>query len=237
LVAGIWEYYKPVGYLEGLLTEKIATESIRFSRLLTFERELTNGINMFNWNGLDRLLRYQGTINRQLFQAIRELERMQERRKAEMTPISGPNGMADTSAGTLLVAANSSLSRENPESPKDGAERSEESHLEFSEWHQVPLIIDPRQVKSEHNSQVSRETVNYETNPTGTNLERSPTQASRKAPASPKVSLAEQATKALGLPPMEHQPTANSSANEERESVKKETSSEDILVRPKSIKS
>jgi len=50
--------------------------------------------------------------------------------------------------------------------------------------------------------------------------------ASGKAPASPKV-----------LPPMEHQPAANSSANEERESVKKETSSEDILVRPKSIKS
>ena len=51
------------------------------SRILTFERELTKGINMFSWNGLDRLLRYQGSINRQLFQAMRELERMQERRK------------------------------------------------------------------------------------------------------------------------------------------------------------
>jgi len=70
LVAGIWEYYKPVGYLEGLLTEKIATESIRFSRLLTFESKLVDGINLFSWNGLDRLLRYQGTINRQLFQAM-----------------------------------------------------------------------------------------------------------------------------------------------------------------------
>src|ERR1700751_630376 len=39
LVDGIWEYYQPVGYMEGLLTEKIATESIRYSRLLDFESQ------------------------------------------------------------------------------------------------------------------------------------------------------------------------------------------------------
>ena len=39
LVAGIWEYYDPVGFMEELLTEKIAAESIRFSRLLAYESD------------------------------------------------------------------------------------------------------------------------------------------------------------------------------------------------------
>jgi len=200
LVAGIWEYYKPVGYLEGLLTEKIATESIRFSRLLTFERELTKGINMFSWNGLDRLLRYQGTINRQLFQAMRELERMQERRKAETTPKDGMSALADSSTETLTVAEESRLSRDDSESRPHGAAKSEERLLEFSEWEQVPLIIDPRQGGGGQN------TANYGTNPTT----QPPKAAPRKDPAPPKPSLAERATKALGLPPMQNPPEGSS---------------------------
>jgi hypothetical protein len=51
LVAGIWEHYRPVGYMEGLLTEKIIAESIRFSRLLTYEGKYVGEQRAFYWEG------------------------------------------------------------------------------------------------------------------------------------------------------------------------------------------
>jgi hypothetical protein len=86
VVAGIWEHYQPVGYMEGLLTEKIITESIRFARLLTYEGKFVGAKGAFHWEGVDRILRFQSATNRQLFQAIHELERMQEKRKGESNP-------------------------------------------------------------------------------------------------------------------------------------------------------
>jgi hypothetical protein len=85
LVAGIWEYYGPVDYMEGLLTEKVITESIRFSRLMDYESKYVGERQAFHMNGVDRILRFQGAINRQLFQAMKELERMQDKRKAKPT--------------------------------------------------------------------------------------------------------------------------------------------------------
>jgi len=52
LVAGIWEHYQPVGYMEGLLTEKIIAESIRFSRLLTYEAKDVAEDRAFHWQGM-----------------------------------------------------------------------------------------------------------------------------------------------------------------------------------------
>ena len=83
LVDGIWEYYQPEGYMEGLLTEKIATESIRFSRLLDYESKYLGQKQAFYFQGVDRVLRFQSAINRQLFQTIHELERLQANRKAQ----------------------------------------------------------------------------------------------------------------------------------------------------------
>ncbi len=82
LVAGIWEYYQPSGYMEELLTEKIAAESIRYSRFLSFESTSIGEKRAFHWDGVDRILRFQSAINRQLFQAMHELEHLQEKRKA-----------------------------------------------------------------------------------------------------------------------------------------------------------
>ena len=82
-VNGIWEYYQPEGYMEGLLTEKIATESIRFSRLLDYQSKYLGQKQAFHFQGVDRVLRFQSAINRQLFQTIHELERLQANRKAQ----------------------------------------------------------------------------------------------------------------------------------------------------------
>ena len=80
-----------MGYMEGLLTEKIIAESIRFARLLAYEGKFVGEKGAFHWEGVDRILRFQSATNRQLFQAIHELERMQEKRKGK----SNPSNMAD----------------------------------------------------------------------------------------------------------------------------------------------
>lgn len=90
LVAGIWEYYEPVGYMEELLTEKIATESIRLSRFFHYESDYVGKREAFQLDCVDRILRFQSAINRQLFQAMHELERLQDIRKAN--PSSPANG-------------------------------------------------------------------------------------------------------------------------------------------------
>ncbi len=86
LAAGIWENYEPVGYMEGLLTEKVITESIRLSRLLEFESQYLGQKHAFHMAGVDRILRFQSSINRQLFQTIKELERVQDKRKEKPSP-------------------------------------------------------------------------------------------------------------------------------------------------------
>src|SRR5271168_3289867 len=58
LVAGIWEYYQPVGYMEELLTDKIVTESIRYSRFLAYESRYVGEQQAFYWQGVDRILRF-----------------------------------------------------------------------------------------------------------------------------------------------------------------------------------
>ena len=84
-----------MGYMEGLLTEKIITESIRFARLLAYEGKFVGEKGAFHWEGVDRVLRFQSATNRQLFQAIHELERMQEKRKGESNPSKGSDRVPD----------------------------------------------------------------------------------------------------------------------------------------------
>jgi hypothetical protein len=104
LVAGVWEHYKPGSYMEEIVAEKIATECIRCSRFLAYESDFKT--EAFCWDGVDRILRFQSAINRQLFQAMHELERLQEIRKANSSspangsdrePDGGGNGSAAAS--------------------------------------------------------------------------------------------------------------------------------------------
>jgi hypothetical protein len=79
----IWSYYAPVGFMEELLVEKIVCESVRYGRLLGYEREEFGRRHAFFNPAVDRVLRYQGAINRQLFQAVKQLEELQAKRKAQ----------------------------------------------------------------------------------------------------------------------------------------------------------
>lgn len=73
------EHYKPVGPMEHFLVEKVAIETIRYGRLVNREQNLQHDY----WAIVKLATRYQSAINRQLFEAIKEVERLQSKRKAE----------------------------------------------------------------------------------------------------------------------------------------------------------
>jgi hypothetical protein len=59
VLKGIARYYKPVGFMDRLLVEKLTTETIRFSRLLAHQQRKLNRINAFWGHSVDWTLRYQ----------------------------------------------------------------------------------------------------------------------------------------------------------------------------------
>ncbi len=81
---GVYNHYQPVGFMENLWAEKIATEALRFARLIGYEHG-----KMMLWtfpffdSTSDRILRYQTKANRGMAEAIKELERLQAKRKDE----------------------------------------------------------------------------------------------------------------------------------------------------------
>jgi hypothetical protein len=86
LLTSLTEQYQPLGVLEELLVEKIATESVRFRRLLAYENTEFDREHAWLKQGVDKLGRYQAAVNRQLFQCIAQLERLQRLRSGDFVP-------------------------------------------------------------------------------------------------------------------------------------------------------
>src|SRR5271163_187929 len=82
MVERIYGHYRPEGVMEELLVDKVVTESVRFARLLLYERQELSRDNPFWGQAPDRVLRYQSAINRQLTRAIEQLEELQAARNA-----------------------------------------------------------------------------------------------------------------------------------------------------------
>src|SRR5271168_2015494 len=82
MVERIYGHYRPEGVMEELLVDKVVTESVRFARLLLYERQELSRDNPFLGQAPDRVLRYQSAINRQLTRAIEQLEEVQAARNA-----------------------------------------------------------------------------------------------------------------------------------------------------------
>jgi hypothetical protein len=100
----IRDSYRPVGAMEEFLVEKIVTESVRYARLLGYEKRIIGGKYAFYETGVDKILRYQASINRQLFQTMKVLDDLQEKRKTN--PDSpGPTGVTSSIAATEDDAA------------------------------------------------------------------------------------------------------------------------------------
>jgi len=98
---------KPIGELENILTERVISNTWRLKRCLKIEKNLmeyekNNELNDFDIGGLekqskrnsvlsmvsshliDRIIRYETTIERGIFRALHELERIQSKRKGEL---------------------------------------------------------------------------------------------------------------------------------------------------------
>lgn len=78
-----WYHYAPVGDLEKLCVEKIAVESLRQARLLGHEQDIFAWGAPFEARSIDKLVRYESSVSRQLEKAIEQLERLQEERQAD----------------------------------------------------------------------------------------------------------------------------------------------------------
>ncbi len=76
MVTSIYDHYQPANAMEELLVDKVVTEAVRFSRLLSHEGEELRRKNPFWGQAPDRLQRYQTAINRQLTKAIEQLEEL-----------------------------------------------------------------------------------------------------------------------------------------------------------------
>ena len=86
LLASLQQDLEPVGTLEEVLVEKIAQEYWRLGTAAWHEAEALTKENPFTKMSIDRILRYQTTINRQLFQAMNQLERLQRLRQGDHVP-------------------------------------------------------------------------------------------------------------------------------------------------------
>ncbi len=86
LLNNLQQDLEPVGTLEQVLVEKIAQEYWRLSVAAWHEAEELEIAKPFSKTGVYRVMRYQTTINRQLFQAMNQLERLQRLRKGDNVP-------------------------------------------------------------------------------------------------------------------------------------------------------
>ena len=86
LLSNLQQDLGPVGTLEEVLVEKIAQEYWRLSVAAWHEAEEFELARPFSKTGVYRVMRYQTTINRQLFQAMNQLERLQRLRKGDNVP-------------------------------------------------------------------------------------------------------------------------------------------------------
>jgi hypothetical protein len=94
----LWEQYQPETPIEVLLFDKIAANLIRFRRLLTFEAKYSVNDYPLNPSWLaraDSISRNQAAVWRQFVQDIRELERVQQQRKAGTVKGQASKGQAE----------------------------------------------------------------------------------------------------------------------------------------------
>jgi hypothetical protein len=76
------EHYQPEGFMEEFWVEKIAIEKLRLRRVMEHEQKLVmSSSSPFEARSLDRTLRNQTALNRQLVAAIKEIDQLQANRK------------------------------------------------------------------------------------------------------------------------------------------------------------
>jgi hypothetical protein len=116
IYAAYWNHYAPVGDLEKLGVEKIAVESLRLARLLGHEQKPLAWGTPFELRSIDKIVRYESNVSRQLEKAIEQLERLQEARQMESYQFEPSDLESDDAISNPDVATEGSS--ESPEELK-----------------------------------------------------------------------------------------------------------------------
>ncbi len=114
VLAAYWSLYSPVGDVEKLYVEKIAVHSLRLARLIGHEQKVFAWSAPFEQRSVDKIVRYESSISRQLEKAIEQLERLQEAREAvsdefETSDLESDDATCESDEGT----------EESSEAPED----------------------------------------------------------------------------------------------------------------------
>ncbi|HEY6268244.1 MAG TPA: hypothetical protein VIX11_08105 [Candidatus Acidoferrum sp.] len=91
----LYGFYQPADPIEELMVEKVTMEYLRYRRLVEREQVLCAHNRPYFFDIVNKLARYQTAINRQLFEAMRELERLQAQRKAKEAKEGESNGSSN----------------------------------------------------------------------------------------------------------------------------------------------
>lgn len=112
LSSGIRDFFQPVGRMEEILVDRIISNTWRLRRTLQVERgtiqyfvsyedmfpnlggsgdeEAKKLKEMLDNNAIERVIRYENSIERSLFKALHELERLQAKRNGKEVPLPVP---------------------------------------------------------------------------------------------------------------------------------------------------
>lgn len=112
LSEGISEFFQPVGRMEEILVDRIIANTWRLRRTLQVENgtiqyfssyedmfpslggsgdeEAKKLKEMLDNNAIERVIRYENSIERSLFKALHELERLQAKRNGKEVPLPVP---------------------------------------------------------------------------------------------------------------------------------------------------
>ena len=119
---GFHAHYQPVGYVENLWVEKIATQVFRSARLLVHEQKILSWAAPFEERSISNLVRYSTSVNRELTWAIEELERLQEIRKGGSNPSERSDSNEDESLDPEPPTSESPApDRESSANPSSGS--------------------------------------------------------------------------------------------------------------------
>ena len=110
---GVIRSLAPVGSLETKLAERVALLLWRLNRVIAYEQaeyaranKAHDDFHLPAGNELDKIMRYEAHLSRQLYQAKHELEVLQKQRRGEPTPLARldvqgapePSGLAPEAA-------------------------------------------------------------------------------------------------------------------------------------------
>jgi len=128
LAASLWEHYEPDDIVEEILVQKIIVETVRYGRSLAFEEPEPFSSRPDLLHCLDSIGRYTTSTSRALFQAIKELERLQVARKARggsagsIAAQSTPLLAVDEEQPEKEVPNNLASSSTTPEDPENAVD-------------------------------------------------------------------------------------------------------------------